>query len=242
MPEQFKPKRSLVDLDLTAVALVAEGANSRAHILLNKTNKRKENTIMTFEELVASLKPEQAELINKRIKLEQDAHAETKQTVEQLNARVAELEKAIKATEEPPKEVLKNLDPTVKEMFEKMQKTINDLVTDKAEALAASRFEKCKAIPVEEAQLKEVLKSASPTVVEVLEKAAAAIVEKAHSPAGTSTSGEFSQEDQGFYYGILEKAAQKLQKENPAMTFEQAFDKACTENSDVFTKYVKGVK
>lgn len=239
---------ALVNLQLRAVALCNEGANSRADIILTK---RKENASMpkTYEELLAALQPDDANLLKNHIA---SITAEHEKMVGTLNTellkaqnRVAELEK--KAPADPPaatdpqQELLKSLSPELRALFEKQQSTINGLVEDRANALAAARFEKCKAIPAEEAELKEALKSASPAVVAILEKAAAAIEKTTHTAEGTDGNPQFVGSSADECYKKLEKSAKDLMAANAGMTYEAAFTKACELDPETYVKYTEGV-
>lgn len=232
---------ALVDLHLDAVALCNTGANSRAHIILNK---RKEKTSMpsTYEELLKSLNPEHAEVVSKHIAA---LEAAKDKTIGDLQTQVSELEKSKPAAAAAPgveEDVMKSLPEEVRKKFDSMQTMIDTLVSKQAEELAISRFEKCKALPVEEAELKGVLKSASPAVVAILEKAAQALVEKTHTPAGVDAGGQFKATDADAHYETLEKSAKKLMGENEGMSFEQAFTKAIELDPVTYTKYAEGVK
>ena len=57
---------ALVDLSLSAVALCGAGANSRADIILTKGKECKAMP-KTFDELLAAMQPEQAEVLKKHI-------------------------------------------------------------------------------------------------------------------------------------------------------------------------------
>lgn len=243
------PSTALVDLQLRAVALCNEGANSRADIILTK-RKEKQSMPKTFEELLKSLQPEDAEVVKQHItSIENQAVIEKQKLngkVSELTKQVEELEKA-KPAEEPATtpasetDVLKGVSPEVAELFKKQQATIDSLLNDRAETLAKARFEKCKAIPADEAQLKEVLKTASPAMVEILEKAAAAIVEKTHTADGTSGNPQFVGTSADDLYSTLEKSAKEIMKSSEGMTFEAAFTEACSRDPETYRKYTEGV-
>lgn len=235
------PSTALVDLRLRAVALCNEGANSRADIIMTK---RKEKATMpkTYEELLQALQPEQAEILTKHIAGINAAHeqdiAKLNQTITELNGKVETLEKKTPA---PAEDVTKGMSPEIAELFKRQQATIDQLLADKADALATQRFEKCKAIPVAEDELKSVLKSASPAVVTILEKAAAAILTKTHTPEGSSANPEFVGTSANDLYGKLEKSANAIMEQNPALTFEQAFTQACSADPETYKKYTEEV-
>lgn len=226
------PITALVNLDVNAVALVEEGANTRAHILLTK---RKENETMSFDELIKALNQEQAELITEHIA---ELVATKDSEVAKLKEQVEELSKASEPKEDPPTvDITKNASPELKAYVEKLQETVSGLVAAQEEAMAAERFEKVKALPVEEEDLKEILKSVSPAVFGILEKAAVAL--EASLKAKGKATPEEPDED---FYEVLSKAARAIMKEDSKLSFEQAFTKACERDVETYQKYAKGVK
>lgn len=237
------PQTALVDLQLRAVALCNEGANSRADIIMTKG---KENATMptTYEELLKALQPDQAEILTKHFEGISAAHAQEVQqlnnTVAELSGKVEQLEKAA-APKGQQEDMTKGMSPEIAELFKRQQDTIDRLLADKAEALAAQRFEKCKAIPASEEELKAVLKTASPAMVTILEKAAAAIVEKSHTPAGSDGNPQFMGTSSDDLYSKLEKSARDLMAKDASLSFEQAFTRACSEDPDTYRKYTEGV-
>ena len=232
---------ALVNLNLEAVALCGEGANSRAHIVLTK---RKENTNMTFDELMKALKPEQAEVVTKHLN---DLVASKDGEIVKLNDQVTSLTGEVtdlKKTKPAPaaqEDVLKSASPEIKALVEKLQGTVSGLVAAQEETLAAERYAKVKALPVEEDALKSVLKSASPAVIEILEKAAAAI-EKGLAPKGMAADGNVAGTSADDCYAKLEKAARALMTDaaSAGMSFEKAFTVACEKDPETYKNYVKG--
>lgn len=242
MPEltTSNPQAALVDLSLSAVALCNQGANSRAHILLNK---RKEQASMpnTFEELMAELNPEAAALVAKHIE-QQQKDSEAK--ISALSGEIATL-KAAGATGSKPAaaeaDILKGASPEVRSLFEKMQGQLNELVNAQQEAAIDKRYELCKAIPCEESELRAVLKSASPATLAILEKASKAIQEGLCKAAGSDVSGSIHGSSADDAYAALERAAKSISAEQ-GITFEKAFTQACMNDPDTYRKYVEGVR
>lgn len=234
---------ALVDLSLDYVAMCGEGANSRADIIFRK---RKENVSMpkTFEELLAALQPEQADLVTKHIAGVEAAKDTVikglNEKVETLNGTVETLQKSkpVPADED----VMKSLSPEVQAVFKKQQETIASLMAAQADELAKTRFEKIKAIPCEEATLKEVLKTASPAVYSVLEKAATAITEGLQTAKGRNSDPAFVGTSANDQYDKLEKSARAIMATDSSLSFEQAFTQACIADPDAYGKYVEGVK
>lgn len=241
MPEltPSNPVAALVNLNLHAVALCNEGANSRAHILLTK---RKENKSMSFEEFLKALNPEQAALVNGHINEITAAKEKTiSELTETVNTLTTEVDTLKKAKPAEPEDILKDVPPAVKAYVEKLQGAVNGFMVAQEEALIKERFEKVKALPVAEADLKPVLKSASPAVMGILEKAAAAI-EAGLAAKGKDNQTDFTGETSDDLYSKLEKAAKAVMEENAGMTFERAFTIACEKDAETYKKYVKGVK
>lgn len=231
------PMYELVDLSLDAVALCKEGANTRANIILTK-GKEKPKMPATYEELMASLKPEQAEVIKKKIT---DELAVKDTTITTLNTKVSDLEKASKKPADPPKpaeeDILKSLSPEAKELIEKLKGTVDALITERADDLAKTRYEKCKALPAEEKALKDILKTASPAVCDLLEKASEAISKGILEGKGTDTNNAGVGVTADTAYAQLEKSAKDIMAKNSGMTFEKAFMEASTNDPATYKKY-----
>lgn len=236
MPQQtiFSADTKLVNLDLWAVALCNTGANSRAHILLNK---RKETDNMTFEEVIKGLTEDAAAAINKHIEEITAGHQAELNT---LTNKISTLEKSVTPPAEP-EDIFKGVSPAAREHIEKMQKQVQLLMEEKLEKAATELFEKCKAIPVEEPVLKNVLKSASPEVVAVLQKASTAIEEALLKSKGTDTTGEKDMTNKSALYAKLENDAKSLMEVNKSLSYEQAFVEACIQDPDTYAKYNGGV-
>lgn len=246
MSKPFTPRFSYLDMKLNAVALCAQGANSRAHILLTKSMKEG-NSKMEFNEIFEGLTPEAQAVVTKHI--EATSAAAVTAATEPLNTQISELTATNKsltesinksATPAPvvADDVMKSLPESVKKQFEDMQKSIKALEDEKAENLAKSRFAVVKAIPCEETELKSVLKSASPEVFAILAKAAAAIEEGLGKSAASAGEGKITATSDDAY-AALEKHADTLAKaEN--ISAAQAFVKACEEHPDLYEQYRKG--
>lgn len=240
----------LVNLSIDKVALCKQGINSQAHILLAKA-ERKENKDMpkTFEEVLTSLEPGHAELINKHIAdLEQGKDG----VIAELTGEVAALKDTIEKAKEvpskeetvnPEEEIIKSASPELAEYIRGLQNSVNTLIEDRAETVAKSRFEEVKALPVEEETLKTVLKSASPATFEVLKAAAQAVRETVLTPVGKDVPSDSFSSNADAAYAKLEKSAHAIMAEDANLTFEQAFDRACTKDPAIYTEYCeRGMK
>lgn len=241
----------LVDLELNRVDLVKEGSNSRAHILLTK-GKEQNSMPKTYDELVALLKPEEAEILKSHVEAIEKTAEETLATKDEkitvLEAEVAklstekeeyvaELEKSKADTEE---EIMKNVPPAMVEMIEKMRKENEELKAREQDIIVKARFEEVKAIPCTEDDLKAVLKTATPDVFEVLKKAAATIENSVLKDTSGSQGGD-GNESSGGAFEKLEKAARTRMAENDKLTYEQAFTEVTKAMPEVYAAYSKEV-
>lgn len=194
----------------------------------------------TFEELMAALDTDAADVVNKHI---ETLRAADQATIKNLQGEVDTLKTAAPAAQAPAHEedVLKGASPEVRALFEKMQGTVNQLLAAQEASVVEERYQKCKALPCEEATLREVLKSASPATVSILEAAANAIAEGLHKATGTSASGIIKTGTADEAYAALEKSAKTIAAEQ-GITFEKAFTEACQRDPDTYKKYVEGVR
>lgn len=249
MPKPATPSNAqaaIVRLDLSAVALCGEGANSRADILLTK---RKENTSMSFEELKKTLTPEAQATIEKHVA--DTVEAETKKVSDAKDAEIETMKtnhatELAKAKAKPPADddIIKSLPPEAQALFNTMKSTMASIVETQENQRVAGLLGKMKALPATEDELKGVLKSASPAVVTLLEKAAVAMEEALSKGTGKGADGGQFQTggDADTAYAQLEKHAKELMAKTAGMTPEKAFVEACALHPDVYKKYVEGVK
>lgn len=130
----------ILDLEVTRVDLVDEGCNSEAYI---KLYKRKEQSItMNFEEVLAKMKPEHAEVVRAEIAkaksevpeavtveltkvkgdltIAQEDVQKAKKTAEEATAKLEVIEKA-KESKVDFEEVIKGLDPAVQEIMKSLK-------------------------------------------------------------------------------------------------------------------------
>ena len=245
MPNTFTPLFTLVDMNLEAVALCSQGANSRANILLTKSMKEG-NSKMGINEILAGLSEEAQATLTKHI--EETATANVTKAVEDavapLNAKIAELEATNKSLEEnaakatqptEPEDFTKSLPEPARKQFEEMQKSLAALQAERAEALAKSRFEVVKAIPCDSDKLKSILKNVDADVFEVLTKAAAAIEEGIGKSTAAVGEGKLDKSTDD-YYKELETIADGISK-SEGVSLAKAFTLACERNADLYAKY-----
>lgn len=245
MPNTFTPLFTLVDMNLEAVALCSQGANSRANILLTKSMKEG-NSKMGINEILAGLSEEAQATLTKHI--EETATANVTKAVEDavapLNAKIAELEATNKSLEEnaakatqptEPEDFTKSLPEPARKQFEEMQKSLAALQAERAEALVKSRFEVVKAIPCDSDKLKSILKNVDADVFEVLTKAAAAIEEGIGKSTAAVGEGKLDKSTDD-YYKELETIADGISK-SEGVSLAKAFTLACERNADLYAKY-----
>lgn len=235
-----------LDLEVNRVDLVDEGANSEAHI---KLFKRKEPTKMTFEEIIAKMKPEHAEVVkaafadsNSKVDTLTTELAKTKEDLVKVTEEVAKFKEPKVQPEVSTEEVIKGLDPKVQEIFksitaqkeaaETIAKQLND---EKVEKAAIEKAKELKNIPVEEAKLVEVAKSASPELFEVLKAASNAIDTKVLKSVGSSNEGTTGADA----WTQIEKKAETM-AEAESITKQKAIAKVIKAEPKLYAEYLKG--
>lgn len=246
------------------VDLVDEGANSAAFIQLYK---RKENVqVMTFEEILKSLKPEHADVVKSAVEqassevpestatelsnLEKRATEAEKQlsvTQEELAKAKEQVEDINKSKDEPDfEEVLKGLDPSVRTFVETLNKqkeaaeqVAKQAAEEKINNEAIAKAKELKALPVEEAKLVEVLKGISPEVHDILKSANNALENgDAFSEEGVS-KGKGEATDAADAWAKIEKRADEIVKTD-SVSKARAISMATRENPELYKQYLDG--
>lgn len=251
----------ILDLLVDRVDLVDEGANSAAFI---KLYKRKENdeSMLTFDEILAKMKPEHAEVIRTEVtKAKAEIPAETateletvskaKQTAEEqlklAQDQLQDIEVAKGKDAQPDfEEVMKSLDPALQEVFKslKTQKEAAEQVAREAaqkelDTIAKSRASELKSLPVEEAQLVTILKSATPEIIDVLKAANKAIEDGGlFEEVGKSKSGAAAASADDAWTKIEKKADEIADAEK--VSKQKAISLAIKQNPDLYREYLKG--
>jgi hypothetical protein len=251
----------ILDLLVDRVDLVDEGANSAAHI---KLYKRKETEpVMNFEEILAKMKPEHADVINAEIakaksEIPEDTQKEMDKLKEDNEAKDEEVKKAKKDLEEVEiaksksaepdfEEVLKSLDPSVQEVFKslKIQKDAAEQVAREAADKAATeeaitKARELKGLPVEEAKLVEVMKGITPEIHEILKSANQAIVDGGlFEEVGKSKDVSLNSGSTEEAWAKIEKAAEKIAEEQK-VSKAKSITLAIKDNPDLYREYLKG--
>ena len=254
----------LTDLNVDRVYLVTEGANSVAHIKLFKS---KGATIMNYEEILNSLKPEhraviEAEVqkalecskeddVNKISELEgqlkstNDTLVEKEGELEQVSTELAKYKKANDT--DSIEEIMKSLDPgmqkIVKSMKEQNDKAMQEIAKYKdieATNIAKSAAEELKSLPVDQAKLVDTIKKGvSPDVLEILKAAANALSDAdIFKSKGTSVS-KSSQSTGADAWAQIEAKAEAIAK-SKSITKAKAVEEAITENPELYKQYLEG--
>lgn len=235
----------VLDLLVDRVDLVDEGANSEAFIKLYKRKERRDT--MTFEEILAKMKPEHAEVVKQYV-ADKDLTVDLNKAKEKITELEGDLEKVAKSktVEEPAfEDVLKSLDPAVQEVFKSMQaqKDAAEAVAKQAaderlntEAIAKAK--ELKALPVDETKLVEVLKSITPEVHEILKAANKAISEDSVFEEIGKTKTDTSS-GAGDAWGKIEKKAKAIEVEQK-VSKAKAISIAVNQNPDLYKEYLEG--
>lgn len=242
-----EPSNLILGLDLSRISLCNEGMNSRAHILMTKG---KEAHNMTFDEIMAGLQPEAANIVKAHIAAKDTEASTAVATLAETTKELTLLKSKVPAI--PPvtpaepslSEALAKAAPEVQAQFKAMQETVENLVKAQQEALTNERYTALKALPnVTADELKPLLKSMSPAVYDVLCKAAAAVEKTVLGDSRGNNVGNASSTDTSAeFYNQLMTKAQDIKKASPALTIEAAFENACVGNPELYGKYNMAVR
>lgn len=250
----------ITDLEVTRVDLVPEGANSEAFIAIFKS-KEGGNEGMTFEEILAKMKPEHAAVIKTAmeesvasVKAENESLAERVAKMEQDAEAEAEAKKAAEAKEEEKEpedsDVLKGLDPAIAAIVEKARLQASaaeqELKKMKDEQTTAEVITKAKELTnlgTEEKQLVEVLKSLKATDATLYDnvfgimKAANAMIADG---ATFEEIGKSSSEDSKDAWGKIDQLADQRAVAK-SITKEAAISEVLKEQPELYNEYLKSI-
>lgn len=244
----------LMDLVVDRVDLVDEGANSAAFIKLYKRKER--DATMDFNEIIAKLKPEHAEVIQEEIakakaEVPEEIAKELSDTKEKLEITETELTKMKEdvnkakepAEEENFEEVIKSLDPAVQKVFKSLQtqkeaaeQIAKQLSEQKEEEEAIAKAKSLKALPVEEEKLVQVVKGISDDVYEILKSAAKVLEESDIFEEVGKGKGDAGSIDA--WSRIEKKAGEVAKRDN--ITVEKAIGVVINENPELYKEYLSG--
>lgn len=248
----------ILDLQVDRVDLVDEGANSAAFIQLYK--RKETETDMTFEEIIAKMKPEHAAVINDVIEKAKKEAADAKKEATDAKAeadgvkkKMTDMEDEVKkakgqtSTEPDFEEVMKGLDPAVQEVFKSMRaqkeaaEAVAKAAADKAvQEEAVAKAKELKSLPVEEAKLVEVMKGITPEIHEILKAANAAIEKDVNfTEVGKSKGDNSFSVSANEAWTKIEKAADKI-AEDQKISKAKAITQAVKENPELYRQYLEG--
>lgn len=263
MGDELMPwhKNYLLNIEYDRVDLVKEGANSKAFIKLLKS---KGGSTMTFEELLAKLTPEHAEIVKTAMKAKEDAMTEAvakaktaEEALQVAQEEVQKLKDAEPVTGTTEEEILKSVkDPAVKALLETQiakAKAAEDLVRKaREEALSTEAIAKAKEVPnigAEDAVLADVYKKLKQADASLCDevfgifKAASALIAEGGSLSeiGKSVGGNTSVEgsvSEDAAWGKIEKAAVEIAKTRN-ISKSAAVGAVIKENPDLYNAYLK---
>ena len=187
-------KNILVDLDISRVDLVKEGADDNAFIKYFKN--REGGPAMTFKEIIAKLKPEDKAVIEAELEKAKSCGAEESEVEKEKTEDETPEEKKEKTEDETPEEkreetevtkekeekpeeddmeeVFKSLDPRVKALFDAVnakataaEAVAKSLVEKELEAEAVAKAKEVAGIGASEEQLVKIYKSLKETNAEL---------------------------------------------------------------------------
>lgn len=168
----------MVDLDISRVDLVKEGADDNAFIKYFKN--REGGPAMTFKEIIAKLKPEDKAVIEAELEKAKNSGAEETEgekekpedetPKEKKEGTEVTKEKEEKPEEDDMEEVFKSLDPRVKALFDAVnakataaEAVAKSLVEKELEAEAVAKAKEVAGIGASEEQLVKIYKSLKET-------------------------------------------------------------------------------
>lgn len=256
----------LMDLVITKVALVDEGACSDAHIKLYK-RKGQGGTVMDFDSIVKALPEEQQTVLKEAVAKAQAevpegyvAQTTLDESEGKLKAAEGEITKLKDQMKDAPEgqsaeDILKNadLDPAVRTILTaqiaktKAAEIAVKEMQDKADQIEfVSKAKEVSFIPEADTKVVELLKSvkgvagAQDQLMEIL-KSANTLIEKgqAFSEAGTSNTGSTSTADEA--WAKLEKCANELVVKTK-VSQARAIEMVMEQQPDLYSEYVQALR
>lgn len=244
-------------LVIDRVDLVDQGANPDAHILLCK---RKEDGIMTFEEVMKNFDEETQALINAEIEkakatIEVSELSDNSEEIEILKEQVAKLEKELEvaklAKEEPMEEpevedaILKGLPEELRKEFSNMKKKIREMEEEKIMKAFEATASELENLPIQTEELASLLKdvsSLSPETNEMLMALLTASNNAFGKKFEENGSGMSNDGDTGESAYDKLTALAKAKAESSGVTFEKAFTEVIFDNNELYKQYLSEVK
>lgn len=242
--------KMITDLTIDRVDLVEEGANSAAFIRLYKSRGEK----MNYENILKSLKPEHAEVIEAEVQKAKEALDAANQTIVEKEATIEDLSKKLdEAKEEEGKaaaasfdetEVLKAMPEQAQELFAKMrlqkeaaEEELRKSKEAEAEAEAINKANTLKSLPVEQSVLVDFIKS-NPTSFDLLSTIASAIDGAVFNEVGKSQEGK-QHHTSADAWAQIEKEAEALSAAE-GISKQSAVGKVIKEKPELYKQYLEG--
>ena len=239
----------LEDLIIDRVDLVDEGANSASFIALYK---RKERGNMNLEEILASLEPEQAKVVQDAIdtasgnlsKALADVAAIQKEKDDLVASFEKEKEDLKKSKDGDSEEALLKAMPEaaktaylqMKAQKEAAEQEVRKARDAEAHAEAVNKALSLKALPIEQEKLVSILKTGSDEFVEVLTKINKAIADSVLGEVGSVDKNNSTSE--AAWAKIEGKAAEIVKVKG--VTKAKAITMVVNDNPELYKEYIKG--
>lgn len=252
-----------LDLIVTRVDLVGEGANSAAFIKMYK--RKEQETNMPIEEILAKMAPEHAKAIREEIakakaeipeataedlaKAKEDAQAAFDEN-QALKAKLAEADeemaKSKKSVTPDFEDVIKGLDPAAQEMMRTMkaqrdlaEEEVRKAKADADHAEAVAKAKELDGLPVKQDKLVEIMKSASTEVVDVLKAVHTALKDGKIFEEFGKNRGDGNPADSQQAWVQMEKHAKDIAVEE-GITKEKAMGVVMKKYPDLYRQYLDG--
>lgn len=254
MGDQLMPwhKTWLVDLEYNRVDLVKEGANSQAHIKLFKSRG---GSTMDLEKLLASLKPEHAEIVKTALKEAEDKVAQAEQVAKEATDKLKEAEEKAAPEGNTEEEILKSVkDPAVRALLEtqiaKTRAAEEEVRKAREAEVNREAISKAKEVPgvgADEETLAGIYKKLKNIDADLCEqvfgvfKSASALINDAgaFTTTGKDAPGaQYSAADEEAAWGAIEKAADAIVAKE-GISKSAAVTKAIKENPALYEQYLK---
>jgi len=235
----------LSDMEFDEVSLVTRPANQHSTVVLFKADSNMETDMPEETDII--------EDVRKNGLLDEQVGAYI-EALEKANEELFEMVESIEADEDEESDedddILKSADPRIVELVKSAEKRA---VT--AEAIAKAEREQRRdreylakaqevtALPTEAASLGELMKSAADHLDQVTFDGLIDLLSKVNSMI--EAGGVLDEVGKSFSleatdaYSAIEKAAEAIRADDTSLTYEQAVEKAVTDNPNLYTDHLK---